>query len=80
MVYTNLPRSQRFLTLSEVAEELNTSLAQITALVKRGEIRGIQIGGRGQWRIERSALEEYIQQAYEDTERQLRKRRPSSPA
>lgn len=58
----------RFLTLADVAETLNTSSAQVYALVRRGELPAIKIGGRGQWRVERVKLEEYIQQAYQQTE------------
>jgi hypothetical protein len=32
--------------------------------VRSGDLNGIQIGGRNQWRVERSKLEEYIEQAY----------------
>ncbi|WP_141363339.1 helix-turn-helix domain-containing protein [Glutamicibacter uratoxydans] len=54
----------RFLRLEDVAEELNVKLPQVRALVKSGELKAIQIGGRGMWRVEREALEEYIQQRY----------------
>ncbi len=54
----------RFLRLEDVAEELNVKLPQVRALVKSGELKAIQIGGRGMWRVERDALEEYIQQRY----------------
>lgn len=37
----------RFLTIEQVAEELNVRASQIRALLKTGELRGIQIGGRG---------------------------------
>lgn len=57
----------RFLTLSDVAEVLNVSLRQVYAMVRSGELAGIQVGGRGTWRVERSKLEEYIDQAYERT-------------
>ena len=57
----------RFLTLADVAEVLNTSSAQVYALVRRGDLRAIKIGGRGQWRVEASVLEDYIQQLYDDT-------------
>ncbi|WP_205474500.1 helix-turn-helix domain-containing protein [Nocardioides sp. SYSU D00038] len=57
----------RFLTLADVAEVLNTSSAQVYALVRRGELPAIKIGGRGQWRVEASRLEDYIQQAYAET-------------
>jgi excisionase family DNA binding protein len=57
-------RAQRFLTLTDVAEVLNTSSAQVYALVRRGDLVAIKIGGRGQWRVEASELEAYIQRMY----------------
>ena len=54
----------RFLTLADVAEILNTSVAQVRALVQAGELRYIQIGGRQQYRIETVELENYIQRMY----------------
>ena len=69
------PRSLavRFLTIPQVAEELATSEAQITALVQRGDPPALQLGGRGQWRIERAKLEEFITRAYEEIERYIAK-------
>lgn len=58
----------RFLTLADVAEVLNTSSAQVYAMVRRGELAAIKIGGRGQWRVEASKLEEYIQRMYQEAE------------
>ena len=57
----------RFLTLTDVAEILQTSNAQVYALVRRGELPAIRIGGRGQWRVEDSRLEDYISRMYDDT-------------
>jgi excisionase family DNA binding protein len=57
----------RFLTLADVAEILNTSVAQVRALVQAGELRYIQIGGRQQYRIEAVELENYIQRMYAET-------------
>lgn len=54
----------RFLTLRDVQEELQISPSQAMALVRSGELRAIQVGGRGQWRIERTMLEEFIAEAY----------------
>ncbi len=54
----------RFLTLADVAEVLNTSQAQVYALVRRGDLPAIKIGGRGQWRVEAEQLEDYIQRQY----------------
>jgi len=59
--------AERFLTLADVAEILNISASQTYALVKSGDLQGIQIGGRNQWRVERSKLEEYIEAAYRRT-------------
>nr|WP_152978063.1 MULTISPECIES: helix-turn-helix domain-containing protein [Micrococcales] len=56
---------QRFITLSDVAEILNVSVSQARALVRSGELPAIQVGGRGQWRIENTVLEEYIAKRYE---------------
>ncbi|TCI95681.1 helix-turn-helix domain-containing protein [Aeromicrobium sp. IC_218] len=61
----------RFLTLADVAEVLNVTVRQVYALVRSGDLRGIQIGGRGQWRIESSELEDYIQRQYARTEQHL---------
>jgi excisionase family DNA binding protein len=55
------------MTLDDVAETLSVSRAQVYALVRRGEVRAIKIGGRGVWRVERSQLEAYIRAAYTAT-------------
>ena len=61
------PDTPRFLTLADVAEVLNTSSAQVYALVRRGDLPAIKIGGRGQWRVEAVQLEDYIQRMYAET-------------
>ena len=57
----------RFLTLADVADVLNISASQTYALVRSGELVAIKIGGRGQWRVERSELEAYIARMYDQT-------------
>ena len=57
----------RFLQLTDVAEILNISSSQTYALVRSGELPAIKIGGRGQWRVERTVLEDYIQRCYAET-------------
>jgi len=57
----------RFLTLDDVAEVLNISTSQVYALVRNHELDAIKIGGRGQWRVERDRLEDYITRMYEQT-------------
>ena len=59
----------RFLLLADVAEILNISVSQAYALVRRKEVRAIKIGGRGQWRVEASELEAYIERAYADADK-----------
>lgn len=64
------PRStpgRRFLQLADVAEVLNISSAQVYALVRSGDLPAIKIGGRGQWRVEATELEAYIQRMYAET-------------
>src|SRR4051812_29275076 len=69
------PHRFRFLTIEDVAEELATSPAQVRELIRRKELPALQIGERGQWRVERAKLEDYIQRAYEETQRELDRRR-----
>jgi excisionase family DNA binding protein len=59
--------TQRFLTLTDVAEVLNISPNQTRALLKSGELLGVQLGGRGIWRIETAELEAYIQRLYQQS-------------
>lgn len=60
--------SPRFLQLADVAEVLNISASQTYALVRSGELKAIKIGGRGQWRVEDKALEDYIARCYAETQ------------
>jgi len=74
----------RFLLLSDVAAELNVSDSQVYHMVRSGELPAIKVGGRGQWRVERTKLEQYIAQKYEDTaawvaENPLNDRDPEDP-
>jgi excisionase family DNA binding protein len=61
----------RFLTVEQVAEELNVGVPQIRALLKTGELRGIQVGGKNLWRIGRADVEDYIEAAYERTAQRI---------
>jgi excisionase family DNA binding protein len=62
----------RFLSLTDVAETLSISAAQAYAMVRRGELPAIKIGGRGQWRVEVTVLEQYIADRYRETEEYVR--------
>lgn len=55
---------RKFLTLPDVAEALSISMSQTRALIKSGDLEGIQIGGRNQWRVEEAKLDEYIDRQY----------------
>ncbi len=58
---------RRFLTLADVQEILNISSPQAYALVRGGDLPAIQVGGRGQWRVEAAQLEAYIERQYDAT-------------
>jgi len=62
----------RFLTPADVADVLNVSVPQVMALLRSGELRGVKIGGKGEWRVENQALEDYIAAAYVSTEEYVR--------
>jgi prophage regulatory protein len=55
------------LTVEQVADELNVRVPQVRSLLRSGDLRGFQIGGRGLWRIGRVDLEDYIADAYRKT-------------
>lgn len=69
----------RFLTLTDVAEELQVSMAQARALVRSGELPAIQIGGRGQWRVEQVKLDEYIEGLYAQAAAKAEARKAGAP-
>lgn len=61
----------RFVPLADVAETLSISASQAYALVRSGELPAIKVGGRGQWRVELTELDAYIQRNYQHTAEQL---------
>jgi excisionase family DNA binding protein len=79
VAYMAASDTPRFLTLADVAEILNTSTAQVYALVRRGDLPAIKIGGRGQWRVEATELEGYIQRAYAETRSMLQREQSEHP-
>ena len=70
----------RFLSLADVAESLSISASQAYALVHSGALPAIQVGGRGQWRVETSVLEEYIQARYAENRARLGAQPAGAPA
>ena len=61
------PMGPRFLTIADVAEQLSVSVSQVRALIRSGDLPAIRIGGRGQWRVEATELEAFIQRKYTET-------------
>ncbi len=57
----------RFYRMSEVTVLLATSEGQVRAMVRNGDLPAMKIGGRGQWRIERTRLDEWIEQQHRAT-------------
>ncbi len=70
---------ERFLTLSEVADTLKVDPRVVRGLIETGDLRGIQVGNRGQWRIEVAEFEDYIVRQYRRTENQTEQRNSVSP-
>lgn len=64
---TDEPNQPRFLTLAQVADELNVKQSLVQGLIRTGELRAFQVGGRGMWRIGRQDVEDYIDQSYRRT-------------
>ena len=61
----------RFLKLTDVCEILAISPQQAYALVRTGDLPAIQVGGRGQWRVEETELEKYIERQYTVTRERI---------
>lgn len=60
-------KSRRFLTIEQAGEKRNVSYSQIRALLTTGELRAIQVGGRGGWRNGTNDVEDFIAEAYKRT-------------
>ena len=46
---------------------MNVKQSLVQGLIRTGELRAFQVGGRGMWRIGRQDVEDYIEQAYRRT-------------
>lgn len=68
----------RFLTLADVAEQLQINSPAAYALVRSGELKAIQVGGRGQWRVEEKMLEQYIEERYAEADRMIQEAKAKS--
>lgn len=61
----------RFLSLADITEILQVPMSTVRALVRNGEIRAIQVGGKGTWRVEREEFEAYIQRCYAEADARI---------
>jgi excisionase family DNA binding protein len=59
----------RFLTVSDAAEVLDIPADEVLDLVRTAELPAICVGSPRRWRIERLALESFIEGKYEETRR-----------
>ena len=56
----------RFLTVADAAEILAVDVATVDELIRSGELPAIRVGTTGPWRVERTQLEVWIEEQYED--------------
>lgn len=61
----------RFLSIADVAETLNVSVAQVRGLISSQDLPAIQVGAGGHWRIETTKLDEYIERQYQRASEKL---------
>lgn len=66
------PALPRMLTLEQVQEALNLGKPLVYGLVKNGELRAAQFGGRGIWRVSEGDPATYIDKAYAKTSERIR--------
>jgi excisionase family DNA binding protein len=59
----------RFLTVADAAELLAVDVATVDELIRSGELPAIRVGSSGPWRVERTQLEVWIEEQYEQTRR-----------
>lgn len=59
----------RFLTVADAAELLAVDVATVDELIRSGELPAIRVGTSGPWRVERTQLEIWIEEQYEQARR-----------
>ena len=57
----------KFLTIAEVAENLQLSAQGVRALIQSGDLPAIQVGARRLWRVPESAFDAYIERQLKAT-------------
>jgi len=58
---TATAEAPEYVRLSEVARRLSVSPSTVRAAVEAGQLRGIRVGARGVWRIQRASLERLLE-------------------
>lgn len=59
--------SEKFLTIAEVAENLQLSAQAVRTLILSGDLPAIQVGARHLWRVPESAFDGYVERQLEAT-------------
>lgn len=72
--------TRRFTPLEDVGKIISISRSQAYALVRTGELHAIQVGGRGQWRVEDAELEHFIERAYRRARAEINRDSSSYPS
>jgi prophage regulatory protein len=62
------PRPVEYLTIADVAAELNVNVSQVRTLLRIGSLPATR-NRRGHWLIERQMLERWVQDRYAETRR-----------
>ena len=62
------PADARFLTPADVAEVLAVTPSQVLKYLRDRELRGMKLPGKGEWRIEATELERFIEARYRATD------------
>ena len=66
----------KFLTIAEVAENLQMSAQGVRSLIQSGDLPAIQVGARHLWRVPESAFEAYIERQLKATREMVAAGRP----
>jgi excisionase family DNA binding protein len=65
------PAFPKMMSLAAVKDVLNVGMPTIYGLLRSGELRGVQIGGRGIWRVAETDLAAYLDTAYRETRERI---------
>jgi excisionase family DNA binding protein len=54
--------SEQWITVSQIAKELQTTDRAVRAWLRDGRLKGVNLGGHTGWRIRRSDLEAFLEE------------------